>query len=159
MVSFSYQIVKPVEGSGGAQSEVTRFNRINPKFAKGLGFVNKIAAGEAERYNAAPLVQLKRDVRRLLEESKYGLLPPLPEVTHRGFDWNGEYDSGKITDADKSKEQEAKALLDKWWRERMNPKEGWQEVLGEDKSPLLELGVMAISKYVVSKGGGCGGGG
>jgi hypothetical protein len=72
--------VKPVEGSGGAQSEVTRFNRINPKFAKGLGFVNKIAAGEAKRYNAAPLVQLKRDVRRLLEESKYGLLPPLPST-------------------------------------------------------------------------------
>ena len=60
--------------------------RARRRFGKGLGFISKIAAHEANKFNAAPLVQLKKDVRRLLEEHKVGPLPSLASVVYHGFD-------------------------------------------------------------------------
>jgi hypothetical protein len=128
MTIFTCQIVRPVEGSGGAQSEVIRFNRINPKFRKGMGYANKIVAGEAVKSNATPLVQLKRDVRRLLEEHKYGPLPPLASVAYKGFDWNGKYDEAEHVELDDLKRDQIEGLRKKCVRERASERAKRQPV-------------------------------
>jgi hypothetical protein len=78
-------LVKEAGGSEGDKCEVWRLNRMDPKFGKGLGFVNKIAASKATQYNAAPLVSLKRDVERLTQEYK----PPKHRVEELELTWKG----------------------------------------------------------------------
>ena len=54
-----------------------------------LGFVNKLASAKAGELIASPIVEMKRNVERLLKEY---LLPPLAEVAYKGFNWNSKYD-------------------------------------------------------------------
>jgi hypothetical protein len=129
-------LVKEVEGSEGKKCEVLRLNRVDPKFSKGLGWVNKIAAAEATKYNASPLVALKRDVERLVQEYKTKNGPSLSEVTFKGFDHNGEYSVAEHTDEDRAKKEEAEKILHDWWMQRMNPKMGWTEMFKEDGARL-----------------------
>ncbi|GMI41246.1 hypothetical protein TeGR_g3202 [Tetraparma gracilis] len=72
--------------------------------------------------------------------------PSLSEVTFKGFDHNGDYNTAEHTDLDRAKREEAEKLLHEWWMQRMNPKMGWEEILNEDKSRLSE-GVTGFAKY------------
>ncbi|GMI30069.1 hypothetical protein TeGR_g6473 [Tetraparma gracilis] len=72
--------------------------------------------------------------------------PSLSEVTFKGFDHNGDYNTAEHTDLDRAKREEAEKLLHDWWMQRMNPKMGWEEILNEDKSRLSE-GVTGFAKY------------
>ncbi|GMI38379.1 hypothetical protein TeGR_g13292 [Tetraparma gracilis] len=115
-------------------------------FGKGLGFISKIAAHEANKFNAAPLVQLKKDVRRLLEEHKVGPLPSLASVVYHGFDHDKKYNPAEHTDVDRAKKEEAEKLLHDWWMQRMNPKMSWTEMLKEDGS-RMDHGLSGYHKY------------
>jgi hypothetical protein len=78
-------VVKEAGGSDGMRSEVFRLYRFDPKFSKGLGFVNKIAAQKANKHCVGPLIKLKRDVERLLKEYK----PPEHVVEELDLTWRG----------------------------------------------------------------------
>ncbi|GMI25791.1 hypothetical protein TeGR_g6866, partial [Tetraparma gracilis] len=77
--------------------------------------------------------------------------PPLSEVTFKGFDHNGEYNSAEHTDTDRAKKAEVEQLVHDWWMQRMNPKMGWTEMLKEDKS-RLDHGFSAYNMYYYSEG-------
>jgi hypothetical protein len=83
-------VLKEVRNSDGAQTEVWRMSRVDPKFAKGLGFINSRAASLGSKYASKPLLVLKEDVERLVEEYE----PPLVEndqgeqlLTWKGHLW------------------------------------------------------------------------
>jgi hypothetical protein len=77
------------------------------------------------------------------EQKKQG--PAISEVTFKGFDHNGEYNTAEHTDVDRAKKEEAEKLLHDWWMQRMNPKMRWTEMLKEDKS-RLDHGISAYSR-------------
>ena len=87
--SIALLLVREVEGSGGKRSQLYRMNSGDFKFGKMLGFVNKLASAKAGELIASPIVEMKRNVERLLKEY---LLPPLAEVAYKGFNWNSKYD-------------------------------------------------------------------
>jgi hypothetical protein len=66
-------LVREAPGTDGEMSEVFRVSRMDPKFAKGLGFINSTASKKASELIAAPLIELKRKVEDLLD----GYTPPL----------------------------------------------------------------------------------
>jgi hypothetical protein len=101
---------------------------MNFQFGKGLGFVNSFMAEKASETIAAPLVQLKRNVERIMED----YAAPLSEVTFKGFNHHGQYDPAEQTDVDKTKLEEAKGLVKKIWDNRMNPKSGFKEIVKPD---------------------------
>ncbi|GMI34086.1 hypothetical protein TeGR_g2229 [Tetraparma gracilis] len=83
-------VVREAPGSEGKASECLRMLRPDLKFGLGLGFLNTMAAAKATEVIAAPLVELKRNVEKLLGE----YVPPLVEnakgeqlLTWKGHLW------------------------------------------------------------------------
>ncbi|GMI20062.1 hypothetical protein TeGR_g14243, partial [Tetraparma gracilis] len=83
--SLASIVVKEAPGTEGEGSEVWRMARTDFKFAKGLGFINKLAATKAGELMVAPLEKLKLDVERLLKEYK----PPEHFVEELDLTWKG----------------------------------------------------------------------
>jgi hypothetical protein len=83
--SLACVLVKEAPGTEGEGSEVWRMTRTNFKFAKGLGFINSLAATKVAELVVDPLEKLKLDVERLLKEYK----PPEHVVTELDLTWKG----------------------------------------------------------------------
>ncbi|GMI38924.1 hypothetical protein TeGR_g3516, partial [Tetraparma gracilis] len=145
--TFFCQVMRPLPGSKGKKTEVLRLNRIDPKFPKGFGFINKIASSNSLAFNAQPLIDLKRSVETIIRDYNR---PGLPEATFRGFDLDS-YDPSEISEVDKVKLHEADALLHDWWMSRYNPKMNWKETLKED-GEKLDHDVHGWMKYESGKG-------
>ena len=83
--SLSCVVVKEAPGTEGEGSECWRMTRTNFKFAKGLGFVNALAANKVAEIIVTPLEKLKLEVERLLKEYK----PPEHRVESLELTWKG----------------------------------------------------------------------
>jgi hypothetical protein len=75
-------LVREEEGSGGHRSECWRFNVLDPKFRKGFGFMNKLAADKASEMSVKPLETLKVNVERLIMDHQR---PSVEEVAYEGY--------------------------------------------------------------------------
>jgi hypothetical protein len=79
--SLFCQIMKEVQGSEGARCEVWRFNRMRPKFS--IGLANSLAAKQAAKFNALPLVRLKKNSEVLVA----AYVPPPVEQGEQRLTW------------------------------------------------------------------------
>jgi len=83
--SLAALVVKESPGTEGEKSEVWRMARTDFKFARGLGFINKVAATKAGEVIVTPFETLKLNVERLLKEYK----PPEHFVEELDLTWKG----------------------------------------------------------------------
>jgi hypothetical protein len=69
--SLACFLVKEAPGTEGKRSECWRMVRFNPKFRKGLGFIQALAATKTGEVIVDPLQKLKLSVERLIKEYEF----------------------------------------------------------------------------------------
>ncbi|GMI53207.1 hypothetical protein TeGR_g7560, partial [Tetraparma gracilis] len=129
---------KETSTSSSPVSVCYRLSVVDPKFTGLAAALNRIAAKAAAKLTVAPMLTTKTNVEKIVAayDPNAGPELPLAEVTFKGFDHSGEFNTAEHTDMDRAKKKEAEELLHEWWMQRMNPKMGWTEMLKEDESRL-----------------------
>jgi hypothetical protein len=93
-------LLRPAPGDAG-KTEIWRAFRLNMKL-KGLARkkLARIASSNLAKTAADPLQKLRRDARDLAGLVVRGRIMPLPELVHRGYNYDGKYQASLITKED-----------------------------------------------------------